>query len=963
MKVIQYGETETYHVQPATLTIELHSVVFRPYVSELVFDEKGGQQTVAIEMSSDVVYWDWSDKPDWCTLSKLNGGKSLKVVVSSSNEKRDGLIWLYAWTPNDERVAVQLKIIQTTRVPVESIQLQSDRLTFWELGARDELRYTILPEEATDMSVTWTTSDPSVATVDENGIVTAVNYGTAIITVRTNDGQYEDTCTVVVLTQKEGELRDKLYKFYHDTDGPNWVNNDNWCSDKPLDTWFGLNYKDGILQIVLRDNGLKGNGNLADIAELDFVDVSSFNYSVEKSNSNQLESLNLKGCSSLRQLWCVNNLITDVMLEGCSNLEILNCSYNNIESIDFYECPSLTEICVSNNSFSELDIRGLIKLTKLECEHNNLKQLNLSDKDNLTFLACGANQLKELSVSGFKQLTGLSCGGNLFENLDLSGCVSLRSLSLYERNKGNKLKTLNISGTALRGEQDIQIYDGMMVDLETLIASNCPYLENTSFIKDWNNVKVIDISNCPHINKIGGEMPNLEYLNVSRCVNLQIVNCNDCNLHYLGLDGCESLQELYCDNNNISELNLKDCNNLQFLSCNRNNIHDLYLKGKTNLKQVFCSNNQLSQLDVSGSILLEWLHCYNNGIETINFDGCSSLKCALCDNNKITELTLSNLPALRDMSWQDNNISSIYINNCNSLTSLGGLRYTNPFLKSLKISQCNSLVFIDINIFGYGDDIDEYPNIKEISITDCKGLHNFRCGTSNNLESLCISGCETMTRMTLHCPSLRQGLKLTGCDALEDVYIVGTELSQINLSGIKALNYATILGNTLLESLDLSDCSQLTNVYCYRDDVLKHINVQGCKSLKRLECTECCLSELDVSGCEALEYIDCYHNKIANIDLTGCLSLKTLWCSYNQLTSLTLPKKDGSISVGCSNNRIIQKITPEFYDTFYSSGSHDALYTYWDEWDAIAQQYIKKYKKNDYGWYYEGEPEKGCHCR
>ena len=57
------------------------------------------------------------------------------------------------------------------------------------------LTATVTPENATDSAVTWETSDPTVATVDQ-GVVTAVGAGTAIITAKAGDK--EATCTVTV---------------------------------------------------------------------------------------------------------------------------------------------------------------------------------------------------------------------------------------------------------------------------------------------------------------------------------------------------------------------------------------------------------------------------------------------------------------------------------------------------------------------------------------------------------------------------------------------------------------------------------------------------------------------------------------------------------------------------------------------------------------------------------------------
>jgi uncharacterized protein YjdB len=62
---------------------------------------------------------------------------------------------------------------------------------------------TITPANATFQAVTWSTSDPSIATVSANGVVTGLNPGLTTITVRTTDGSFTDTCDVTVLVPGE----------------------------------------------------------------------------------------------------------------------------------------------------------------------------------------------------------------------------------------------------------------------------------------------------------------------------------------------------------------------------------------------------------------------------------------------------------------------------------------------------------------------------------------------------------------------------------------------------------------------------------------------------------------------------------------------------------------------------------------------------------------------------------------
>lgn len=72
-------------------------------------------------------------------------------------------------------------------------------------GQTLQLRVTVLPANAyvEDRSVTWTSSDDSIATVNENGLVTAIGSGNVTITATTNDGNFTDTCEITVISAQE----------------------------------------------------------------------------------------------------------------------------------------------------------------------------------------------------------------------------------------------------------------------------------------------------------------------------------------------------------------------------------------------------------------------------------------------------------------------------------------------------------------------------------------------------------------------------------------------------------------------------------------------------------------------------------------------------------------------------------------------------------------------------------------
>ena len=94
----------------------------------------------------------------------------------------------------DISATCQVTVLQ----PVTGIRLNKSSLTMDALGTF-QMTASVYPDSANDKRITWSSSDPAIASVDENGLVTAFKKGTATITAAAMDGSgVKSTCKVTV---------------------------------------------------------------------------------------------------------------------------------------------------------------------------------------------------------------------------------------------------------------------------------------------------------------------------------------------------------------------------------------------------------------------------------------------------------------------------------------------------------------------------------------------------------------------------------------------------------------------------------------------------------------------------------------------------------------------------------------------------------------------------------------------
>ena len=158
----------------------------------------GGNPQIAVDSSY--------DGNSWCTMvSSAESGQSylgtntgywLDISQSDENCK------IKAYTDDAE---------EEGDVKVSSITVSPSTASLY-IGDKKQLSATVLPNNATDKSVTWTSSNKKAATVDSKGCVTAVGVGTATITCTAKDGSLKKaTCKITVSYTQTQAFCERLY--------------------------------------------------------------------------------------------------------------------------------------------------------------------------------------------------------------------------------------------------------------------------------------------------------------------------------------------------------------------------------------------------------------------------------------------------------------------------------------------------------------------------------------------------------------------------------------------------------------------------------------------------------------------------------------------------------------------------------------------------------------------------------
>ena len=342
-------------------------------------------------------------------------------------------------TTSNGKTATCTVTVSVPTVDVTGVTLNKTELSL-TVGESATLTATVMPANATDKSVMWSSSDPSVATV-ENGRITAVGEGTATVTVTTSNGKTA-SCTVTV---KEKVIPSGLNfaltlndSFYIVT---GYYGN---ATEYTIPAIY-----DGLRVIGIQSNAFRNNTNLKKItipSNIEVIGASAFAGCtalaeiVIPESVTKIEESTFSDCTSLKEIRIHGKIKTvgSNAFAGCVALTDLTIEdgVTEIGAFAFDRCTGLVSVelpdsvtLVGNGAFRHAEALETVKLSK-----------NMTAINNITFQYC--ESLKSVSLhSGITQIGNSAfsfCYG--LEKLEILGNLTdIGNSAFYHCEKLNEI--------------------------------------------------------------------------------------------------------------------------------------------------------------------------------------------------------------------------------------------------------------------------------------------------------------------------------------------------------------------------------------------------------------------------------------------------------------------------------------------------------------------------------------------
>lgn len=348
---------------------------------------------------------------------------------------------------------VNCKKEKAEEVAIVSITIEPTSFVI-NAGETKQLTVTALPENATRKekilsTLVWHSDNEEVASVDENGMVTAKKYGTTTISASIPDGFVTGSCEVTV----NQDITDKFdYVFAAALEYKDLIED----SDKIM-------YAE-VTKITSFSMPKTYKERLESCKGLEFLTNLEYLYLTDCKN---LKTLDVSKLTKLQNLIADGCQLANITFGKHDNMVYISLIENKLKKFDGSIFPNLTNLYLSDNELTEINLKGCSKLTALQLINNKLKSIDITDAVDMN-----ANQFFYWNNPGENRVLKIINSNMTAKSISwlmTPGNESSRVQGMYYCEKAPKIKTQ---------PKNVSAKDGVPFSLSVELD---PVLENATY--------------------------------------------------------------------------------------------------------------------------------------------------------------------------------------------------------------------------------------------------------------------------------------------------------------------------------------------------------------------------------------------------------------------------------------------------------------------------------------------------
>ena len=400
---------------------------------------------------------------------------------------------------------------------------------------------------------------------------------------------------------------------------------------------------------------------------------------------------------TIETLWLDNNQLQEVDLRDMSRLRDLDLSHNQLRELSLADCAALEELVVNHNLLTTLDVSPCEALSHLEARFNRMRYSTLPEHDGSLAPQLPVTIAAKAQVVDLMSEALVRDHATTYTWLDAMTGEALAEGTDYTLADGKTKFLAPAQGRTVYCQLSNEAFpaftgDAVLCTTQTMVDSEPAYVAatfttpvggqtanlslaaaepNTYIYIDWGDGDLQEFA-LETTYRIftgttvrGGQVRVLS--NTEADGGITVFSIGNVTMSQVDVSAMERLYCLTIDNAGLSTIDLSHNPDLHELSLGGNNFAELDLSHNPLLGMLYLSDNHFTTLDVTNCKNLYWLQASHNEMQSVNVTGLTDLQALDLTHNQLSEIDVTTCTSLWQLFVAENQLRSIDLSHNHTL--------------------------------------------------------------------------------------------------------------------------------------------------------------------------------------------------------------------------------------------------------------------------------------------------------